>query len=58
VLLALRLSPVGYIGAVREVSVVIGAWIGATFFAERAGTVRILASALVVAGILLIAWAG
>jgi uncharacterized membrane protein len=58
VLLALRLSPVGYIGAVREVSVVIGAWMGVRFFAERSGSVRIVASTLVVLGILLIAFAG
>jgi drug/metabolite transporter (DMT)-like permease len=58
VLLALRLSPVGYIGAVREVSVVVGAWMGVRFFAEPAGPVRLVASALVFLGILLIALAG
>jgi uncharacterized membrane protein len=58
VLLALRLSAVGYIGAVREVSIVIGAWMGVRFFAERSGRVRIVASMLVVLGILLIAFAG
>jgi uncharacterized membrane protein len=58
VLLALRLSPVGYIGAVREVSVVIGAWMGVRFFRERSGPVRIVASTLVVLGILIIALAG
>jgi drug/metabolite transporter (DMT)-like permease len=58
VLLALQLSPVGYIGAVREVSVVIGAWIGVSLFGERGGTVRVVASALVVVGILLITVAG
>jgi len=58
VLLALRLSAVGYIGAVREVSIVIGAWMGVRFFAERSGGVRIVASSLVVLGILLIAFAG
>jgi drug/metabolite transporter (DMT)-like permease len=58
VLLALRLSPVTYIGAVREISVVIGAWIGVRFFAESAGPVRLVASALIFLGILLIALAG
>jgi drug/metabolite transporter (DMT)-like permease len=58
VLLALRYSPVGYIGAVREVSVVIGAWMGVRFFAERAGRVRLIASTLVVLGIGIIAVAG
>jgi drug/metabolite transporter (DMT)-like permease len=58
VLLALRLSPVGYIGAVREISVVIGAWMGVRLFGDRGGAVRIVASTLVVMGILLIAVAG
>jgi drug/metabolite transporter (DMT)-like permease len=58
VLFALRISPVGYIGAAREVSVVIAAWMGVKFFAEKGGPVRIVASALVVSGILLIAWGG
>jgi drug/metabolite transporter (DMT)-like permease len=58
VLFALRLSPVSYIGAVREISVVIGTWIGVRFFAEPAGSVRLVASVLVFLGILLIAVAG
>ena len=43
---------------VREVSVVFGAWMGVQFFGERAGGVRILAAALVVAGMFLIAVGG
>src|SRR5205814_1951802 len=58
VLAAMRLSPVSYVGPVREVSVVIGAWIGVRFMAERGGSLRIAASALVAAGILLIAFGG
>jgi drug/metabolite transporter (DMT)-like permease len=58
VLLALQLSDVSYTGAVREISVVIGAWIGVRFFAEPAGPVRLVASVLVFLGILLIALAG
>jgi drug/metabolite transporter (DMT)-like permease len=58
VLVALRYSPVSYIGAVREVSVVIGAWMGVRFFGERAGRVRLIASTLVVLGIGIIAVAG
>jgi drug/metabolite transporter (DMT)-like permease len=58
VLLALQLSPVSYIGAVREISVVIGAWIGVRFFSEPAGPVRMVASMLIFLGILLIALAG
>jgi uncharacterized membrane protein len=58
ILIALRRSPVSYIGAVREISVVIGAWIGVRFFAEPAGPVRLVASVLVFLGIVLIAVAG
>jgi uncharacterized membrane protein len=55
VLVALRQSHVGYVGAVREVSVVIGAWIGVQFMKEQGGELRVFASVLVVIGILLIA---
>jgi uncharacterized membrane protein len=58
VLLALQSSPVSYTGAVREVSVVIGAWIGVRFFGERGGSARIVASVLIVSGMLLIAVTG
>ena len=58
VLAAMRMSPASYVGAVREVSVVIGAWIGVRFMGERGGTLRIVASILVATGILLIALGG
>jgi drug/metabolite transporter (DMT)-like permease len=58
VLAAFQVSDVGYVGAVREVSVVIGAWIGVRFLGEAGGSVRVLASVLVFCGILLIAIAG
>ena len=58
VLAALRLSPVSYVGPTREVSVVIGTWIGVRFLGERGGAFRIMAAGLVVAGILLIAFGG
>ena len=58
VLTALRLSPVSYVGPVREVSVVIGAWIGVRFMAEQGGTLRVIASALVALGIAIIAIGG
>jgi drug/metabolite transporter (DMT)-like permease len=54
VLRALRGNPVSYIAAVREMSVVIGAWIGVQLFGERGGPVRIAASVLIACGILLI----
>ena len=54
VLTALRLSPVSYAGPVREVSVVMGAWIGVRYLGEQGGSLRIIASTLVVLGIGLI----
>jgi uncharacterized membrane protein len=54
----MRVSPVSYVGPVREVSVVIGAWIGIRFMSERGGRSRIAASTLVACGILLIAFGG
>lgn len=58
VLMAMQLSPVGYVGAVREISVVFGAWVGVRFLGESGGALRLAASVLVVAGILLIAMSG
>lgn len=58
VLTAMKISPVEYIGAVREVSVVFGTWVGVQFFGERGGNLRIVASALVVLGMFLIALKG
>lgn len=54
VLAAMRLSPVSYVGPVREVSVVIGTWIGVRYLREPGGSLRIVASILVVLGISLI----
>lgn len=58
VLIALRLSPVSYVSPVRELSVVIGAWIGVRFMGEQGGRLRILAALLVAVGILVIALGG
>lgn len=58
VLAAMRLSPVSYVGPVREVSVVFGTWIGVRFMNETGGSLRIIASIFVAAGILLIALHG
>jgi len=58
VLAALRLSPVSYVSPVRELSVVIGAWIGVRFLGEPGGRLRVVAAALVAAGILVIAVGG
>lgn len=58
VLAALRLSPVSYVSPVRELSVVIGAWIGVRFMGEPGGRLRIFAALLVAAGIIVIALGG
>lgn len=58
VLAALRLSPVSYVGPVREVSVVFGSIIGVKYLGEQGGSLRIPASALVTLGIVLIAMFG
>jgi drug/metabolite transporter (DMT)-like permease len=55
VLAALRLTPVSYVGPVREVSVVFGTIIGVRYLGEPGGSLRIAASAIVTIGIGLIA---
>ncbi len=57
-LLAYRISPLGYAGAIREVSVVFGAWLGWKNLGESQGERRFIASALIFAGIFLIGWLG
>lgn len=58
VLLAMRLSYVSYVGSVREMSVVFGAFLGSTLLGEGYGRIRVFASALVFLGILLIGVGG
>ncbi len=58
VLLAMRLSYVSYVGSVREMSVVFGAFLGSTLLQEGYGRIRVFTSALVFLGILLIGVAG
>lgn len=58
VLVALQRSPVSYVGSVREMSVVLTAWVGSTFLGEGTTSLRVAASVLVVVGIVMIAVAG
>ena len=58
VLAALRLSPVSYVSPVRELSVVIGAWIGVHFMGEVGGRLRVSAAAFVALGVIVIALGG
>jgi drug/metabolite transporter (DMT)-like permease len=57
-LFAYTLAPVGYSGAIREMSVVIGAFFGWQFLGERLGGLRVLGSIIIFAGILVIALLG
>jgi uncharacterized membrane protein len=59
VLTALALGEkISYVSPVREVSVVVGAWIGVRFMDEAGGALRVIASTLVASGIVLIALGG
>jgi drug/metabolite transporter (DMT)-like permease len=51
VLAALKIAPASYVAPTREIGVVLGAWIGVRRFGERGGPSRVLASAVVAAGI-------
>jgi drug/metabolite transporter (DMT)-like permease len=57
-LFAYSLAPVNYSEAIREVSVVIGAFAGWQFLGEKLGKIRVLGAAVIFAGILLIAMFG
>lgn len=57
VLAGVRLAPVGYVAALRESSVVLGAGAGWLFLHERLGRARLVSSAVVALGlVLLIVW--
>ncbi|HET8944416.1 MAG TPA: EamA family transporter [Dehalococcoidia bacterium] len=55
VLVALTTSRVSYIAPVREVGIVIGAFLGVVFLGEGYGITRVLGSGLIVAGVIGIA---
>jgi drug/metabolite transporter (DMT)-like permease len=54
-LFAYSIAPVSYSGAIREVSVVIGAFLGWQFLGEKMGSLRVLGATVIFAGILVIA---
>lgn len=54
-LFAYTFAPLSYSGAIREVSAVIGAFIGWRFLKEQMGGVRVVGSAIVFAGVMVIA---
>lgn len=57
-LIAYSFAPLSYSGAIREVSVVIGAFLGWQFLEEKMGATRVLGSIVIFAGILVIATLG
>ncbi len=54
-LFAYTFAPLSYSGAIREVSAVIGAFLGWRFLKEEMGGVRVLGSVIVFAGVMVIA---
>ncbi len=54
-LFAYTFAPLSYSGAIREVSAVIGAFLGWKFLKEEMGGVRVIGSAIVFAGVMVIA---
>lgn len=57
-LIAYSFAPLSYSGAIREVSVVLGAFLGWRFLEEQMGATRVLGSMIIFAGILVIAILG
>jgi len=57
-LFAYTIAPVSYSGAIREVSVVIGAFLGWKFLGENMGGTRVLGAIVIFTGILIIALFG
>jgi drug/metabolite transporter (DMT)-like permease len=54
-LFAYTIAPLSYSGAIREVSAVIGAFLGWRFLKEEMGGIRVLGSVIVFAGVMVIA---
>jgi drug/metabolite transporter (DMT)-like permease len=57
-LVAYSIAPISYSGAIREVSVVMGAFAGWQFLHEKMGVWRLMGSAVIFVGILIIAFFG
>jgi len=54
-LFAYSFAPLSYSGAIREISAVIGAFLGWRFFNEKMGGIRVVGAAIVFAGVMVIA---
>ena len=55
---AYALAPISYSGAIREISVVLGALAGWRFLRENLGPVRVIGAGVIFCGILIIALLG
>jgi drug/metabolite transporter (DMT)-like permease len=56
VLFAMRLAPVSHVAPARELSTLVGAWFGSRLLREDAGPWRFAGAALIVAGVVCLAW--
>jgi drug/metabolite transporter (DMT)-like permease len=56
VLFAMRLAPVSHVAPARELSTLVGAWFGSRLLRESSGPWRIAGAALIVAGVISLAW--
>jgi len=56
VLFAMRLAPVSHVAPARELSTLVGAWFGSRLLREDSGPWRIAGAALIVAGVICLAW--
>jgi drug/metabolite transporter (DMT)-like permease len=52
VLFAMRLAPVSHVAPARELSTLVGAWVGSRLLREQSGPWRIIGAALIVAGVI------
>jgi drug/metabolite transporter (DMT)-like permease len=56
VLFAMRIAPVSHVAPARELSTLVGAWLGSRLLRESAGPWRVAGAALIVAGVVSLAW--
>jgi drug/metabolite transporter (DMT)-like permease len=54
----MRTSPVSYVVSIREVGIVFGVLLGSLILKEKYGKVRLIASIIILIGVLLITFAG
>lgn len=55
VLFAMRMAPISHVAPARELSTLVGAWVGSRLLQESSGPWRILGAALIVAGVISLA---